>query len=63
MLDFDLGANLAVNEGLMWVQMADKGYYEYCGTMRDMGDLLGRVDMGETSGTGGKLGEGRSHGG
>jgi hypothetical protein len=31
--------------------------------MRDMGDLLGRPEVGENSGVGGKLGEGRGHGG
>jgi hypothetical protein len=54
---------LAVNEGLTWVQMPDKVCNRYCGTVRDMGDKFGMPEVGEMSGTGGKLGEGRDLGG
>jgi hypothetical protein len=43
--------------------MADKVCNGCCGIVRDMGDLLGMLEVGEIGGTGGKLGEGRDLGG
>jgi hypothetical protein len=61
--NWDMGAKLGVNAGLTWVQMPDKVWDRCSGTMRDMGDLFGMLEMGEIGGTGGKLGEGRDLGG
>jgi hypothetical protein len=44
--NWDLGANLAVNEGLTWDQMPDKECNRYCGTVRDLGDLLDMWEVG-----------------
>jgi hypothetical protein len=61
--NWDLGAKLAVNEGLMWVQMPDKVCNRCCVAVRDMGDQFGMLEVGEIGGTGGKVGEGRDLGG
>ena len=45
--NWDLGAKSAINEGLTWFQMPDKVCDGYFGTVGDMGDLLGMLEVGE----------------
>jgi hypothetical protein len=43
----DLEAKSALNGGLTWIQMSDKVCDGHFGTVRDMGELYGMLEVGE----------------